>query len=991
MSKKDLIDRLNQPTKDVRVRRAEPAPSPAAPASAAARSEGERTRITSTVVRRRASTDAEATGPTPASAAPAVVRRRPAGVEPEAPPAAASAVEAAPAEIVPPAIEPEVTVEAGPPTPDVSVEASEPAAAPVAVEAAADVETTRAAASEPTAPPALTPRAPRAAERAVVVNRGAPSTLPPIAPPSSRTPSRGVPVSAAPPKPAAPRGVGGVIPRGAAPAAPERRNPAEAPRKVEVVRRAAADRRPEQPAPAPEPVRAEPSPELGRRSVVVREADAAPTGAVVRRAADGSGNAWRGLGSAVVRPPPGYDPSNPEAFRAAQRAAAPPPSADSRGRRRADAGPAMSSAAGAFPSQPNTGGPGGDRGRRGRGEPDAMELAMRGRLRKRKKGAPPPPSVPAGPKSAAKRKIRIDGAVTVAELAHELSLKATILIKKLMELGTPATINQPLDLDTATLLAQEFDYEIENVAFDEGQFLQHVTIEEEDDKAIRRSPVVTIMGHVDHGKTTLLDAIRSAKVASGEAGGITQHIGAYQVEAKGQTITFLDTPGHAAFSTMRARGASITDIVVLVVAADDGVQPQTVEAISHARAAKVPIVVAVNKCDKPGANPDAIKQRLVEFDLQPEEWGGETLYAAISALKKQGIDELLDVILLQAEVLDLKANPERHAEGTVIEARVERGRGPVATVLVQQGTIKAGDHIVMGSVYGRIRSMTDFKGKVLKTAGPSTPVEIFGISGLPRTGDTLSVTANERNARTLAEHRAEQEREAALSKHRRRTADDLRRLATQEELKTLHVVVKADVQGSLEALKHAITQIKVGGCEVRILHDGVGTITETDVNLVAANDGLLLGFNVKIDPRARKVADEHGVKPELYDVIYHLLDRVTAAMTGMLEPVYEEELQGKVEVRALFNISKIGTIAGSYVLEGKVARSSKVRVLREGQEVWRGEVSGLKRFKDDVREVSAGYEFGLSLNGYDEVQVGDIVEAYAMVRVDPAKDASHAG
>ncbi|HMV68183.1 MAG TPA: translation initiation factor IF-2 [Myxococcota bacterium] len=613
-----------------------------------------------------------------------------------------------------------------------------------------------------------------------------------------------------------------------------------------------------------------------------------------------------------------------------------------------------------------------------------MEQALRMRPRRRKKAIGPTRSLSPQPK-AQKRKIRIDGAISVANLAHEMSIRAPMLIKKLMELGMPATVNEMLDVDTATLIASEFDYEIENVGFDESDYLQHVTQEEHDEKKAQRPPVVTIMGHVDHGKTTLLDSIRKAKVAAGEAGGITQHIGAYQVERGDRTITFLDTPGHAAFSAMRARGASLTDVIVLVVAADDGVQPQTVEAINHARAANVPIVVAINKIDKAGVNPDAIKQRLGEYNLIPEEWGGETLFAEVSALKQIGIDDLLETILLQADVLDLQANQDRHAEGLVIEAKVERGRGPVASVLVQQGTLKLGDHVVLGTAYGKVRAMMDFRGKSIKTAGPSTPVEIFGLSELPNVGDALAVVANEKNARTLSEHRAQQEREALMAKTRRRTVDDLRRMAGADEVKTLFVVLKADVQGSLEALKNALLGIRVDGCEVRILHDGVGGVTESDVNLISANDGLLIAFNVKVDGRARKVADEMGVKPEIYNVIYDVIDRVQGALTGMLEPVYEEVRLGTVEVRVLFNISKVGQVAGSYVLDGKIARSSTVRVMRDGSEVWKGDVGTLKRFKDDVREVAAGYECGVALAGYSDLRVGDLLEAYATVRVDPAK------
>jgi translation initiation factor IF-2 len=744
---------------------------------------------------------------------------------------------------------------------------------------------------------------------------------------------------------------------------------------------------PRAPTPAPPPAVRPPEPaEPARQRPRVQVVDESPR--------------FRGLGSAVVVPPPGYDPSNPDAYRAQQgravaartaatAAAASAASANARGggaqrRRVAEAAPVP-----AAPVQPTwSDGPGASRGRRVRDTGAQLEMAMRNRPRRGRKARPGAGSASPQPK-AQKRKIRVDGAISVGQLAHELSLKAPVIIKKLMELGTMATVNEMLDAETASLVAGEFDYEVENVAFNESEFLQHVAVEETEEGRDSRPPVVTIMGHVDHGKTTLLDSIRKAKVAAGEAGGITQHIGAYQVERNGHTITFLDTPGHAAFTAMRARGASLTDIVVLVVAADDGVQPQTQEAIRHAQAADVPIVVAINKIDKPGVNPDAIKQRLGEYGLVPEEWGGETLFAEVSALKGIGIDDLLETILLQAEVMELNANPERHAEGVVLEAKVERGRGPVASLLVQEGTLKVGEHVVIGSAFGKVRAMMDHRGKPVMKAGPSSPVEIFGLSDLPNVGDRFAVVASEKNARTLAEHRSDKDREAALLNTRRRTVDDLRRIAGAEELKTLFVVLKSDVQGSLEALKYAINEIQVDGCVVRVLHDGVGAISESDVSLVAANDGLLIGFNVKLDPRARRVADEMGVKPELYSVIYDVLDRITGALTGMLEPVYEQSFQGRAEVRAVFNISKVGTIAGCMVTDGKIGRSSSARLLRDGREVWKGDIGTLKRFKDDAREVASGYECGIGLEGMNDVQMGDIIEAFATVRVDRPASSSH--
>jgi translation initiation factor IF-2 len=602
-------------------------------------------------------------------------------------------------------------------------------------------------------------------------------------------------------------------------------------------------------------------------------------------------------------------------------------------------------------------------------------------LRKRpRRGAKKPIGGSTVAMKAEKRKVRVDGVISVGQLAHEMGLKATAVIRSLMEMGTMVTVNQMLDLDTASVVAAEFDYEIENVGFQEEKLLQHFG-EVEEEGGEPRSPVVTIMGHVDHGKTTLLDSIRAAKVAAGEAGGITQHIGAYQVDWKGRPITFLDTPGHAAFTAMRARGAQVTDVVVLVVAADDGVQPQTIEAINHAKAADVPIIVAVNKIDKAGVSPEPIMQALTQYELVAEQWGGDTQFVPVSALKKQGIDDLLEAILVQADVLELTANPNRPAEGIVIEAKVERGKGPVATVLVQKGTLNMGDNIVVGSAFGRVRAMVDDRGRRLKVAGPSMPVEVFGISEVPSVGDIVTVVKSEKDARTVADHRAQQKREAQFGSQSRRTVDDLFAAASAEKKEVLHAVLKADVQGSVEAIKGALEKISVGGTELRILHHGVGNVTESDVNLVMANGGLLLAFNVKIDANARKVAEENGVKPEIFSVIYDLLGRVEAAMQGMVEPEYEEVPQGTVEVRAVFKISKVGTVAGCYVTDGKVARSHKVRVMRNGVQIWDGAVSGLKRFKDDVREVAAGYECGVSLAGFDDVVTGDILAVYALEQV----------
>ncbi|MEQ1564920.1 MAG: translation initiation factor IF-2, partial [Myxococcota bacterium] len=594
---------------------------------------------------------------------------------------------------------------------------------------------------------------------------------------------------------------------------------------------------------------------------------------------------------------------------------------------------------------------------------------------KRRKASGPKASSPA-PK-AQKRKIKIDNVVSVGQLAHELGVKAPVVIRQLMELGMMASITQMLDLETASLVANEFEYEVENVGFQEENYLESIPDAAETENREGRPPVVTIMGHVDHGKTTLLDTIRKTRVAAGEAGGITQHVGAYQVPTTRGVVTFIDTPGHAAFTAMRARGAEVTDIVVLVVAADDGVQPQTLEAIQHARAAKVPIVVAVNKMDKAGASMDAIMTRLSEQELVPEQWGGETMYAGVSALKGEGIDGLLETILLQAEMLTLTANPDRFAEGVVLEAKMERGRGAVATVLVQKGTLHRGDYVVLGSAYGRVRAIVGSLGENLKEAGPSTPIELFGLSELPEVGDSVHAVKSEQNARALAEHRATARRENAMASTRRRNVDDLFASASAEDRVILRVILKADVGGSLQALRGAIEQITVDGAECRILMSGVGDVTESDVNAAAAYDAKVIGFNVKLDAKARQAASQLGVEPEFYSIIYEVLDRITRGLKGMLAPVYEQVKVGTIEVRQLFRISKVGTVAGSYVQDGKVSRGNFAKVYRGGKIVWEGKIASLRRFKDDVREVTNGHECGISLDGYEELEANDIIEAYA--------------
>ncbi len=586
---------------------------------------------------------------------------------------------------------------------------------------------------------------------------------------------------------------------------------------------------------------------------------------------------------------------------------------------------------------------------------------------------------------AIKRKIRITDVITVGELAKRMGVKSNDLIKELMRQGQMVTINHPLDFETAALIASEFSYEVENVAFDEESLLTVTGAaekEEAEGALLPRPPVVTIMGHVDHGKTSLLDAIREANVTAGEYGGITQHIGAYDVDlGNGRNITFLDTPGHEAFTAMRARGAQVTDIVVLVVAADDGVMPQTKEAINHARAAKVPILVAVNKIDKPDANLDRVRQELTEFSLVSEDWGGDTIFVNVSAKQRLNIDQLLEMILLQAEVMDLRANPNKRAQGTVVEARLDKGRGPVATVLVQQGTLRNGDPIVAGVQYGRVRTMTDDRGNQLKEAGPSFPVEVTGLTGVPEAGEMFHAVEDEKVAKDVAQHRAQKLREAELAKTSKISLDQLYARIKQGDVKELRVIVKADVQGSVEAVAESLGKLSTDACRLLIIHSGVGAITETDISLASASDAIVLGFNVRPAPKATAQAEADGVDIRLYNVIYDAVNDVRSAMEGLLAPTYEEEHLGRAEVREAFNITKIGTIAGCYVLDGKIQRNAKARLLRDSVVVWQGKLSSLRRFKDDVREVASGYECGIGLENYNDIKPGDVIEVFELREV----------
>ena len=579
------------------------------------------------------------------------------------------------------------------------------------------------------------------------------------------------------------------------------------------------------------------------------------------------------------------------------------------------------------------------------------------------------------------REVAVPETITVADLARKMSVKAAEIIKAMMKLGTMVTINQMLDQETAMIVVEEMGHKAIAAKLDDPDSLLAESAQATTAESLPRPPVVTVMGHVDHGKTSLLDTIRRTRVASGEAGGITQHIGAYHVETTKGVITFLDTPGHEAFTAMRARGAKVTDIVVLVVAADDGVMPQTKEAIAHAKAGGVPIVVAINKIDKPEANPDRVKQELVAESVLPEEYGGDTQFVQVSAKTGAGIDNLLDAILLQAEVLELKAPKDAPAKGIVIESRLDKGKGPVATVLVNSGTLKRGDIVLAGAVFGRVRAMTDETGKTVASAGPAIPVEIQGLSDVPLAGEDVMVLGDERKAREIALFRQGKFRDVKLAKQQAAKLENMFEQLAESEIKSLALIVKADVQGSYEALANALTKLSTGEVKVNIVHAAVGGITESDVNLALASKAVIIGFNTRADVAARKLAEHSGVDIRYYNIIYEAVDEIKAALSGMLAPEKKESQLGLVEVREVYKISKVGTVAGCYVLEGVVRRGSKVRLLRDNVVVFDGELDSLKRFKDDVREVKAGFECGLSLKNYNDVEKGDQLEVYEIVEV----------
>ncbi len=571
--------------------------------------------------------------------------------------------------------------------------------------------------------------------------------------------------------------------------------------------------------------------------------------------------------------------------------------------------------------------------------------------------------------------------MSVADVAQGLSISNAVMIKKLMSQGLMATVTQVIDRDTIEVIALDEGFEVQDEVITDVTRFDEMEIVDDPKDLVKRPPIVTVMGHVDHGKTTLLDTIRKSRVVDGEAGGITQHIGAYQVERNGEKITFIDTPGHAAFTEMRARGAKVTDIVILVVGADDGVMPQTIEALDHAKAAKVPIVVAVNKIDRPSANPDRVMTELSERGLVPEAWGGDTPFVNVSALKNQGIDELLDVLQLMSEIQEFKANPKRLAKGTVIEASLDKGRGPVATLIVETGTLRITDYIVIGNTYGKIRTMSDDLGNRFDTAGPSQPVEVTGLNEVPQAGDIFMAFTDEKVTRNIASDRQSRQKETEQKQMKKRSLDSLFG-QMEEETKELNIIIKGDVQGSIEALKGMLEKIDVNGFHVNIVRHSVGAITENDVSLASASDAILIGFNVRPTAAVKKVADNEGVEIRLYSIIYRIQEDIEAALKGMLEPEFEEIVTGQAEVRETYKISKIGTIAGCMVTDGVIKRDALVRILRDGIVVYEGKLASLKRFKDDAKEVRSGFDCGLSIENYNDLKIGDVIEASQLKEIE---------
>ncbi|WP_129127506.1 translation initiation factor IF-2 [Geomonas oryzae] len=887
---------------------------------------------------------------------------------------------------------------------------------PEAQAAAEPAEPVKEEAPQP-APPEKAPveEAPKRPEpvRARIIE-AAPAPKPAAVKPEAPAPQAPVvkeekPVAAAPAAPAAPEKPAVEAPKAEAPAAPAPEAPKAEPAKVEAPKAPAAEapvaaKAPE--APAAKAVEPEPDkPTATRARILGRVEIPIPTQRPAerreyQRPAQGERPGQRpgmprgverpgterpaprpGAGRPGERPPMGARPDRPAPLTPVE----PPPMLDDRGRKGRKPAPAGGTA-----DYGKNGKKGGAPAGKGKKESFKDLLDKRERVfepgpRSKGKKGKYTEKVQIGKKTeitvpkAIKRIIKISESITVGELAKRMGIKATDLIRALMKLGVMATINHPLDFDTATLLATDFGYEIENVALDVDELLE---AEPDAPEAMqKRPPVVTIMGHVDHGKTSLLDAIRQANVIAGEAGGITQHIGAYDVELKGQKITFLDTPGHEAFTAMRARGAKVTDIVILVVAADDGVMPQTREAVNHSKAAGVPIIVAINKIDKPEANPSKVKQELMEFGLVSEEWGGETIFVEVSAKKHINLESLLEMVLLQADVLELKANPDKTARGTVVEAKLDKGRGPVATVLVQEGTLKAGDYFVAGIHFGRVRAMQNDRGEKVNAAGPAMPVEVIGFNGVPDAGDIFVAMNDEKQAKEIANHRQMKLRESELAKHSKLSLEQLYEKIQKGEVKDLNTIVKGDVQGSVEAVAESLRKLTTDAIRLNVLHASVGAITETDVNLASASNAIILGFNVRPEVKAAALAEKEGVDVRLYNIIYDAVDDIKKAMEGLLEPTFKEKYLGRAEIREVFSVPKAGMVAGSYVTDGKIIRNAQVRLLRDNVVVFEGKLGSLRRFKDDVKEVATGYECGMSLENYNDIKVGDIFECFEMEKV----------
>ncbi len=584
---------------------------------------------------------------------------------------------------------------------------------------------------------------------------------------------------------------------------------------------------------------------------------------------------------------------------------------------------------------------------------------------------------------AIKRRIKIDDTIILSDLAKRMGIKAGEMIKKLMMLGVMVTVNQTIDFDTAVLVASEFEYELERASFEEEVILSERSKADDPDKLIERSPVVTIMGHVDHGKTSLLDVIRETRITEMEAGGITQHIGAYNVSTSSGQVTFLDTPGHEAFTAMRARGAKVTDLVVLVVAADDGVMPQTIEAINHSKAAEVPIIVAVNKIDKANADTDRVYRELSEQGLVPEDWGGDTIFVRVSAKLNQGIDQLLEMILLQSEVLELKANPDKLAVGYVVESKLDPGRGAVATVLIQEGTLKAGDPVVCGIHHGKIRAMLNDRGVQVDSAGPSIPVGVLGLSGVPNAGDELVALGDDKRARQVSEHRIQKERSRNLAKTSRLSLEKLFEKIEKGEVKDLNIIIKADVHGSIEALRDSLVKLSNDEVSINVIHSAPGTITESDVSLATVSDAIIIGFNVRPTPKVQAFANEENVDMRFYNIIYNVIKDIQDAILGMMSSTYEERVLGRAEIRDVFHVPKVGAVAGCYVLDGKIQRGQLVRLLRDGIICYEGKLASLRRFKDDVKEVRDGYECGIGIENYNDIKIGDVIECYYLEEIKP--------